>query len=82
MSDYSETDSQTGIRERPRCRKVIVEKGLSPNLVNEKWDRMCTRDPDGRLAFMSDGLRKQMRKMIAEGFWNLEQETPDSTTRE
>ncbi len=57
------------IKERPRCRKVIVERGYRPYLVDREWDGLHCVDPDGRRTGMSDGLRLQMKKMILEGYW-------------
>jgi hypothetical protein len=57
------------IRERPCCRKTIIERGLRPHLdENGKWDgRMCDH-LDGRVRFLSDGMRAQMRLMLSEGY--------------
>ena len=57
------------IRERPQCRRVIQEQGLKPYLVDGEWDGLYCHNPDGTHSEMSDGFRKQMKKMVAEGHW-------------
>jgi hypothetical protein len=57
------------IRERPICRKQILEFALRPHLgPTGKWDERF-EDPGGEVGEMSDGMRKQMRLMISQGVW-------------
>jgi len=70
--------SQNIPKERPRCRKVIIGVGLRPLVVNGKWDGRSSSYTDGREAYISDGLRKQMKRMIVEGCWS-ETTTPVSS---
>lgn len=57
------------IRERPRARAFILKHGYRPLIENGKWDGYTVVDRDGKRAsiFFSGELRKQMRKMLAEG---------------
>jgi len=61
----------THARERPRCREVIIERGLTPWPSPSEWDSRTAKRPDGTRTNLSDGLRKQMGVMLAEGFWPL-----------
>lgn len=59
-------------KERPRCRKAICDKSLSPcRDAKGYWDGYSALTPDGRRAFLSEGVEKQMRKMLWEGYWPL-----------
>ena len=60
------------IKERPQMRAAIVSQGLSPFIENGRWDGFRAKDPQSqnRRCCMGDALKKQMRKMVAEGFWN------------
>lgn len=49
-------------RERPKCRKIIVEENLKP---------FATRG-DGKIVSLFGGLTIQMAKMIDEGYWGSE----------
>ncbi len=62
------------IRERPKCREFIVRHRYRPFLVDGKWDghSVCKRDGSRVTLFFSGEMRKQMRKMIAEGYWDGE----------
>ena len=57
------------IRERPLCRKAILRLGLRPNLdARGEWDgRTALRGTE--LLRITDGMKKQMRLMVAEGRW-------------
>jgi hypothetical protein len=72
------------IRERPGARKYIIERGLRPLVVRTKiwngpgvspsdgpefWDGCMAVDATGRESALSTVWRKQMRKMVAEGYW-------------
>jgi hypothetical protein len=56
-------------KERPGCRKAILNLGIQPYLVNGAWDGETALSRNGMRSDMSDGLRKQMRLMVAEGHW-------------
>jgi hypothetical protein len=72
--------SQNIPKERPRCRKVIIEAGLRPLVVNGKWDGRSSLYANGREAYISDGLRKQMKRMIVEGYWSETTTPADSNS--
>ena len=55
-------------KERPRCRRVIIEHQLTPYPSVAAWDG-CSAFDRGRRTFLSDGLKVQMRRMIVEGYW-------------
>jgi hypothetical protein len=57
------------IRERPVCRKAILRMRLAPSLVDGVWDGKHAVHADGRRSLMSDGMRREMRRMIEEGVW-------------
>jgi hypothetical protein len=57
-------------KERPGCRKAILKLGLRPLTVEGEWDGSRSVDETGERGSLSDGLRKQMRRMIAEGHWS------------
>ena len=58
------------IRERPGCRKAILNLGISPYLdANGEWDAETATHGNGTRSDMSDGLRDQMRLMVAQGYW-------------
>lgn len=57
------------IKERPLCRKTILNRKLSPFLVNGTWDGRRSVNPEGTRGWLSEGMRRQMRKMILEGVW-------------
>jgi hypothetical protein len=58
------------IRSRPGCRKAIVNLSISPYLdSNGEWDGETALSRNGTRSDMSDGLRDQMRLMVAEGYW-------------
>ena len=70
----SQTQGQT-IRERPLLRKCIVKYNLTPYPSLEAWDgfsAFCS----GKRTFLSEGLKKQLRKMVAEGYFT----TPHSAS--
>jgi hypothetical protein len=56
-------------KERPGCRKAILNLGISPYLINGEWDGETALSTNGTRSDMSDGLRDQMRLMVAEGHW-------------
>jgi hypothetical protein len=57
-------------KERPGCRKAILNLGIRPYLdANGEWDGETALSRNGMRSDMSDGLRKQMRLMVAEGHW-------------
>jgi hypothetical protein len=57
------------IKERPLCRKAILKLGIAPFLTNGIWDGRHAVDKEGQRGSPSDGMRKQMRKMVDEGVW-------------
>ena len=57
------------IKERPLCRKAILDMELSPLLVNGVWNGKRAVGKDGRQSSLSDGMKRQMRKMVQEGAW-------------
>lgn len=57
------------VKERPRCRAVILRGGLQPRLVDGVWDGRWAKNADHERIWLSEGMRKQMRRMIAEGVW-------------
>jgi hypothetical protein len=58
------------IKERPGCRKAILNLGIRPFIFNGEWDgRTAVLRDSGEQSTMSDDLRKQMRLMAAEGYW-------------
>jgi hypothetical protein len=60
------------LKERPRLRSFIRHHKLRPHLVAGRWDGYnAAQDWEGgvRRVWLSEGLRKQMKKMIAEGCW-------------
>lgn len=56
-------------KERPLCRAAIEKFGLRPFMVRGKWNGFQAVRPDGRLSHLSAGLKKQLRKMLAENRW-------------
>lgn len=62
------------LKERPTCRKVIIRRKLKPLLNSEgEWEGYMGISPDGTRGSLSEGMRRQMRKMINEG-WDFEKE--------
>ena len=57
-------------KERPRCRQVILKHRLRPNERDGKWDGFSARTPEGEWVHLSEGLAKQMRRMMAEKHWS------------
>ena len=56
--------------ERPKCRRYIIDQGLSPRVVDGVWDGFrAVSAVDSRLTQVAGGLKPQMRKMILEGYW-------------
>ena len=57
-------------KERPGCRKAILNLGISPYLnANGEWDGETALSRNGTRSDMSDGLRDQMRLMVAQRYW-------------
>jgi hypothetical protein len=57
-------------KERPLCRIAIADNlKLKPHIVDGLWDGHSYEDADGVHSGMSEGLRRQMAKMLEEGFW-------------
>ena len=56
----------TSAKERPKCRITIVNQGLTPWPCVEAWDGFSAKTQNGDRTFLSDGLNKQMRKMVGE----------------
>ncbi len=54
-------------RERPMCRQAIISRSLAPFPSAAEWDGFSASMSDGSRTFLSDGLIKQMARMIAEG---------------
>jgi hypothetical protein len=70
-------------KERPTCRKSLLH--LHPNPTPQKWDGETALDSEGAVTELTDGQRKQMRKMIGEGFWGepfLHRRKPKETAQE
>jgi hypothetical protein len=56
-------------KERPQCRKAIEKLRITPHIVNGTWDGHSYWS-DGKFGTgMSEGLRRQLRKMVKEGVW-------------
>ncbi|MDA2928918.1 hypothetical protein MYX84_03045 [Acidobacteria bacterium AH-259-O06] len=51
-------------RPRPRCRKVLEEKGLLPFIENGEWDGFTALYPDGGKTFLSRGMRIELARMM------------------
>jgi hypothetical protein len=75
-------------KERPRCRQVIKEQGLRPAFAfdtaaglrvrplkpGERWRSYFACAPgDDRPIWLTDGMRKQMKTMLAEGCFTEEE---------
>jgi hypothetical protein len=60
-----------GVRERPGCRRKIIEGKLRP-FIGERgfWDGITALSPEGREVSLSDGMELQMAKMLREGYWS------------
>jgi hypothetical protein len=59
-----------GAKERPRCRKKIIDHQLKPFVgACGYWEGFQAITPNGRKPFLSDGMERQMTKMAREGFW-------------
>ena len=56
-------------KERPNCRETIIRAGWRPNPQPEVWDCKSALSPDGGEISLTPGLRKQMGKMLQEGYW-------------
>jgi hypothetical protein len=57
------------IKKRPGCRRAILNLGIRPYLVDGEWDGETALSANRMRSDMSDGLRDQMRLMVAEGYW-------------
>lgn len=69
MADGQKVLSQVGTtRERPNCRKVIIQTGLRPHPSVKDWDGYAVNDA-GQINLINGGMRTQMARMIAEGYW-------------
>jgi len=55
-------------KERPMCRQAIIDFGLRPSNVHG-----IAFGADGTRQFLSVGMRMQMKKMRAEGYWPRDQ---------
>jgi len=55
-------------KERPKCRRFIIEQAYRPEVEKGKFTGRAHRK-EGGFCWLSDGLRRQMRRMIAEGYW-------------
>lgn len=80
MSSFPRADSLNTNRERPRCRRAILARGLRPYLVDGQWDGRRALCPDGTHSHLSQGMRQQMQKMIGEGHWS-EAATPTGSSQ-
>jgi hypothetical protein len=68
------------IKERPQCRKAIISLGLQPHLANGIWDGLSYIAPDGHYSIgMSEGMERQMRKMVQEGYWGPIKRAPQGS---
>lgn len=56
-------------KERPICRQIIINRVMRPNPTPEKWDNTTALTHNACEVRLTDGLRKQMGKMIQEGYW-------------
>ena len=61
-------------RERPKMRRVIVERDLRPWPSPSSWDGFSCWGQDNRRSFLSDNLKKQMRLMFAQGYFSRPQD--------
>ena len=57
------------IKARPRCRSLLIQWKLTPYTYDGVWDGHSANGRDGEQTWLSDGLRKEMRRMIGEGYW-------------
>jgi hypothetical protein len=58
-------------KERPRCRLAIINHELRP-FIDERdgvWNGFQALRSNGKRTFLSDGMRKQMGRMLREGYW-------------
>ena len=56
-------------KERPYCRRTIVNGGWRPCPSPETWNGETALTPDKEEIPLTDGFRKQLGKMIEEGYW-------------
>lgn len=56
-------------KERPICRATIIRSGWRPEPEPESWSGETALAPDGQKIRLTPGFRKQMGKMIEEGYW-------------
>jgi hypothetical protein len=57
------------VKERPGCRKAILELGLQPLTINGQWDgHMVVTESRERTA-VAAGMKTEMHHMLAAGFW-------------
>lgn len=56
-------------KERPYCRKTVISLDLMPYPSTDDWDLIHAITPKGVVTRLSEGMQKQMAKMIDEGLW-------------
>lgn len=61
----------TNTKERPLCRKWIIENDCRPRVIDGEWNGKNVMDCNGHSIFLSNGLMKQMRKMVRECHWGI-----------
>ena len=54
-------------KERPLCRKMILKKKLIPVSFSGEWSKYQAVNEEGKRVHLSDGMGKQMARMIADG---------------
>ena len=55
---------------RPRCRSMIIKLGLVPILDGkDNWTYECL-GKDGTKSFLSRGMEKEMKRMVADGYFD------------
>jgi hypothetical protein len=57
------------VKERPQCRKLILERRLSPYPSHMEWDGLQAIDETGERSHLSEGMRRQMARMIWQGLF-------------
>lgn len=56
-------------RKGSRCRSIILEEKLTPYPNVKSWTRFSAMDTEGDEVFLSEGMAKEMKKMIKEGLF-------------
>jgi hypothetical protein len=59
-----------GTSPRPGCRRMIIRHQLRPYIDRfGRWDGFSGLRPDGHRCDLSEGMAREMGKMLREGFW-------------